>query len=116
VSAGNGVKPGRNGKKTTLKTPTMPGKHGGTLRRGGTNKGGPGRPPAAVREACAKSFDARVPVLERIADDTKATSRDRMMAMDLLGKYGGLLKAEISGTLGIDGLLNDLDRTADDPE
>ena len=32
---------------------TMPGRNGGTLRRGGTNKGGTGRPRKAFKEACA---------------------------------------------------------------
>lgn len=96
---------------------TVPQEHGGALRVGNPgNAGGPGRPPSAVRAACAESFDTRIPVLEQIADDPKVSKSDRLKAMDLLGKYGGLLKAEIGGSLGIDGILNDLDDQPDDPE
>lgn len=42
--------------------------HGGAIRNGGTNKGGPGRPPSALRERLTGSFEQRVPILEEIAD------------------------------------------------
>lgn len=42
--------------------------HGGALRNGGTNVGGTGRPPSAIREHLRGSFDHRIAVLESIAD------------------------------------------------
>jgi hypothetical protein len=59
------------------------------LRRGGTNKGGTGRPPSVIREKLRGSFDKRVKVLEQIADGKLAASvADRLKAIDLLAKYG----------------------------
>lgn len=82
--------------ETTSKTTFIPGKNGGRLRNGGTNKGGPGRPKDKVREACALAFEQRIPVLKQIADAKvkDASVKDRLSAMDLLGKYGGLQKVE----------------------
>jgi hypothetical protein len=62
--------------------------NGGLLRSGGTNKGGSGRPPSAIRERLRGSFEDRVRVLEEIADDTDAPMSDRMKAIDILAKYG----------------------------
>ena len=58
--------------KTPVKTPEpvrmelQP--HGGALRRGGTNRGGPGRPASAVRAAFRESLAGRRHILEQIAD------------------------------------------------
>lgn len=63
--------------------------HGkGMLRNGGTNKGGPGRPPDEVRQACRRAFDERIPLLQSIADDTENDPMVRMKAIETLGKYG----------------------------
>jgi hypothetical protein len=35
-------------------------------------------------------------VLESIADNPKATSADRIRAMDTLGKYGGLQRVDVT--------------------
>lgn len=99
-------------RKTTAKTPVKRGKgelvpqpHGGALRRGGTNNGGPGRPPSVIRERLRGSFEARIAVLESIADgeavervrlpsgeesemQKSAAVPDRLKAIDLLAKYG----------------------------
>jgi hypothetical protein len=97
--------------KTPVVTPTLvPQSHGGAIRQGGNpgNKGGPGRPPSAIRAALRQSFEERVKVLESIADGevvfklrsdgekpsaadlTKVipSVADRLKAMDLLAKYG----------------------------
>ena len=66
----------------------MPQPHGGALRNGGTNRGGPGRVPSVVRERCRGSFAKRVTVLEEIADDKEATAADRIRVIDLLDRYG----------------------------
>jgi hypothetical protein len=42
--------------------------HGGALRTGGTNRGGPGRPTNAVREVARLRYEERIPVLCDIAD------------------------------------------------
>lgn len=43
------IRPGKTAQKTPLRVPS----HGkGKLRIGGTNKGGPGRPPDAFKELC----------------------------------------------------------------
>lgn len=77
---------------------TVPGLNGGRLRSGGKpgNKGGPGRPKDKVREACALAFEQRIPVLKKIADAKipDVSVKDRLSAIDLLGKYAGLQKIE----------------------
>jgi hypothetical protein len=82
--------------ETTSQTTFIPGKNGGRLRNGGTNRGGPGRPKDKVREACALAFEQRIPVLKKIADAKIAdvSVEQRLKALDLLGKYGGLQKVE----------------------
>lgn len=60
------------------------------------NKGGPGRPKSAVVEACRLAFEERIPVLMAIADNTKAKHRDRILAIDKLGEFGGLKKIDIT--------------------
>lgn len=101
-------------------------------RRGGGKKGRSGRPPGVIREACAKAFDKRVKYLADVVDGKTgpylahkdgqpmlddqgrpircgADVADRLKAMDLLGKYGGLQKVE---TETRDGTLEDLLREA----
>jgi hypothetical protein len=99
----------RETEKTPAKSPVLvPQPHGGVLRQGGTNKGGPGRPPSAIRATLRQSFEERVKVLEAIADGEVAyklrsdgekmsaadltkvipSVADRLKAMDLLAKYG----------------------------
>ncbi len=72
--------------------------NGGRLLQTGIsgNQGGFGRPPSVVRLRCLHSFADRIPVIEQIVDDPDARSRDRLAAMDILGRYAGL------GTLGYD--------------
>lgn len=53
------------------------------------NKGG-GRLKSKIREACAESFKKRIPILEKIADDTEEQSKTRIQAIEVIGKYGGL--------------------------
>ena len=85
--------------KTTDET-TVPQPHGGALRRGGKkgNKGGPGRVPSEVRAKCLGSFAKRIKVAEQIADSPTSSNADRLKALDLLAKYGGLLKVEHTGS------------------
>lgn len=79
--------------------------HGGALRYGGTNRGGTGRPPSAIREQLRGDFDRRRRILREIADGkamvrvrdaegketeslVSAAPRDRLRAIDIMGKYG----------------------------
>ena len=72
--------------------------HGGALLPGGVNghKGAGGRPPSAIREAARLAFSERLEVLTDIADDTEAKTIDRIRAIDLLGKYGGVDKLALT--------------------
>jgi hypothetical protein len=75
----------------------VPGKNGGRLNRGGTkgNKGG-GRPKDEVRAACCMAFDRRIPRLKMIADGKLegAGIDQQLKAIDMLARYGGLVKVE----------------------
>jgi hypothetical protein len=71
VAAGEGPSP--SGDPDSCEQPlvgslAIPGKNGGWLRYGGTNRGGPGRPRDIVRKAALKAYDERIPALEAIAD------------------------------------------------
>jgi hypothetical protein len=93
--------------------PLTPGNPGNT----GGKKGRSGRPPSVIRNACAKAFDRRIKYLMAVVDGNTgpylkhkdgqvmlddagkpirwgADVADRLKAMDLLGKYGGLQKVE----------------------
>lgn len=73
----------------------QPGANGGQLLVGNPgNKGGTGKPKSEVRERCVGSFDERIPILEQIANDVNANPADRLKAIDLLGKYGGLQQVD----------------------
>lgn len=73
------------------KTATLvPQPKGGALLAGGKpgNAGGSGRPPSIVRDRARSSFYDRIPMLEKIADQPGVEPRDRIRAIDTLGKYG----------------------------
>jgi hypothetical protein len=72
----------------------IPGKNGGRLRPGGKpgHRGGPGRPPDAIRARCAGLFDDHVEKAVAILESPKASHGDQLKALDLLGKYGGRIK------------------------
>jgi hypothetical protein len=93
-----------NPKQKPWLIPGNPGNSGG-------KKGRSGRPPGKIREACARAFSARVKILAQMASGAiihlqklpngetvefkeKVEISDRLKAMDLLGKYGGLQKIE----------------------
>lgn len=78
----------------------IPGRNGGRLNRGGTkgNKGG-GRPPSEIRDICAQSFVQRIAKAEAIIDGDTSTDGDKLRALDLLGKYGGLLHTTSESTV-----------------
>ena len=96
--------------KTSVKTPEtgqlVPQAHGGALRRGGTNRGGPGRPPSAIREQLRGSFEQRIRVLEDIADGKEYSAADRLRAVDLLGKFGLGQRDAISAKHQVSGVVS----------
>jgi hypothetical protein len=67
---------------------SIPGKNGGTLRNGGTNRGGYGQPPSEVRKLAREKFAKLVPKLDRLARAKGTSDRDKIRAIDVLGKYG----------------------------
>ena len=58
------------------------------------HKGGTGRPPAAIRQRCADTFDQFLVKAVAILTSKKSSDGDKLKALDLLGKYGGLQKIE----------------------
>jgi hypothetical protein len=74
----------------------------GALLSGGMpgNKGGTGRPPSLIRAALRESFDARIQILEEIADGKLYEVKDRIKAMETLAKYGLGTKSEVTGADG----------------
>lgn len=60
------------GRRSARLPALIPQPHGGALRTGGTpgNRGGAGRPSSEIRARLRGSFDARVAILEEIADAT----------------------------------------------
>ena len=55
-----------------------------------------GRPPSAIAAACRRSFEERIHIAETIADDPASTAMERLKALDLLAKYGGLARIEVA--------------------
>jgi hypothetical protein len=72
---------------------SIPQQHGGALLTGGVkgHKGGPGRPTAEIRLRCAGLFDEHVTKAVRFLRSKGASNGDKLKALDLLGKYGGLI-------------------------
>jgi len=72
-----------------------PGRNGGTLKTGNPgNRGGPGRPRSAIRAAALRAFDERLPLLTAIADNDGQRAADRLKALALLARYGGLAQQD----------------------
>jgi len=76
---------------TTIAT-TMPGRNGGTLRRGGTNAGGPGRPPKVVMSRSRALYERILDELEKALDaaGTPLTPEQLVAAGSMAGRYAGL--------------------------
>ena len=79
-------------KELLEKTPLLetPAHGNGKLLRGnpGNIGGYGGVSPSLVRERSRGSFYARINTLEKLADTEKVAARDRIKAIDTLGKYG----------------------------
>lgn len=73
--------------------------HGGALRTGGTNKGGPGRPKSEVRAAALEGAEKAIPKLvAMIENKTLHTKRPEVViqASERLLKYGLGTQTEVS--------------------
>ena len=70
----------------------IPQAHGGALLPGGVPgpRGGTGRPRSKIRELSALEYERRIPLLGDIADDEAERASDRIRAVDILGRHGGL--------------------------
>ncbi len=66
----------------------IPQPHGGALRNGGPNRGGPGRAPSEIRKQLRGDFRERIQILNRIADDEEMRAGDRIRAVELMARYG----------------------------
>jgi hypothetical protein len=92
--------------KTTAKTTgeMIPQPHGGALRRGGTNKGGPGRPPSWFRELARAKLERHVLLeeLAKMARSPEVEPRDRIRAIEALLRYGVGTREEVTGPDGKD--------------
>ncbi len=91
--------------KTTKKTTTpevgslVPQPNGrGALRYGGTNKGGTGRPPNALRGSMREILEKGLPHLEEFVtgDREGAKPSDQLRAIEIAGKFGLDVKVDKS--------------------
>jgi hypothetical protein len=74
-------------KKTTVKTGALvPQPHGGAIRNGGPNSGGPGRPPSEIRAAMRQALDTEV--LSSLGKKFIANEVDALGYANFLAKYG----------------------------
>jgi hypothetical protein len=115
MAKGNGKK--RADKASGQASGLVPQPHGGALlpgAGGGAANGSlGGRPPSAIREHCRGAFADRVPILEAIADgkplkmvkvtaekrlemEVSASVKERVQAIDVLAKYGGVDKLALT--------------------
>lgn len=67
---------------------SIPGKNGGRLRNGGTNKGGKGAVPSKIRELCRLEFSKGIPAVAKAFLDKEATHADRARALQVFGTFG----------------------------
>ncbi len=88
--------------ESPAETPVAPARlepqpHGGALRRGGTNRGGPGRPRDAVRRLALRGAARAVPRLIQIATDPASEPRDVIAAARVLLEFGLGRQLEVDG-------------------
>ena len=84
------MSPSQAGNSSGALPALVPQPHGGALYSGGMpgHTGGSGRPRSALRARLRGSLEARVSVLEEIADSPDADPADRIRAVDVLARYG----------------------------
>ncbi len=87
-----------DGESTAVTTGMLiPQPHGGALRRGGTNRGGPGRPRDAVRKLAVRGAARAVPRLIEIATDPTSEPKDVIAAARVLLEFGLGRQLEVDG-------------------
>jgi hypothetical protein len=70
-----------------------------SLRGRGPAPGAPnaGRPPSILRDAYRQAAEARLPFLLDVVDGkVEASTADRLKAIDMLNKYGGMASVEVT--------------------
>jgi hypothetical protein len=95
----------RGGKQTAEELrdpPRRPGKYGGWLQSGGTNKGGKGATPAELRQRCRDALSRaeifRVPL--EVIRDSYAKPSEKLRAWEALARYGGLTAVSLTDSDG----------------
>jgi hypothetical protein len=89
--------------ETPPETPLRVPAHGnGRLRTGGTNRGGPGRPPAEVRAASRDVYSGDgIRQLRRILRSRTARDADKVAAATCLARFGGVERLELDSGPGL---------------
>lgn len=72
--------------------------HGGSLRRGGTNRGGPGAPRSEVRQLALAGAAQAIPRLVEIVADPDADRKDVVAAARVLCEFGLGRQLEVENT------------------
>jgi hypothetical protein len=80
--------------KTTAVGELIRQRHGGALRNGGTNRGGPGRPANKAKALALKHYTQRIPLLGALADDPEVEPQQRINAIVELRKGAGLIDGD----------------------
>lgn len=90
--AGRTQRGGKQSAEELKAPPTRPGRNGGTLRSGGTNKGGNGATPSVLRSRCRDTLaiDKIFNVPYKIIRDPGATWKEKLDAWKALAQFGGL--------------------------
>ena len=82
---------------TSATVPMQPQQHGGALRRGGTNRGGPGRPRNAVRQLARRGAAQAIPRLIEIVTGKFSDPKDVITAARVLLEFGLGRQLEVDG-------------------
>ncbi len=83
-----------------VSVPMEPQRHGGALRRGGTNRGGPGRPRSAVRQLALRGAAQAVPRLIAIVTNHSSDPKDVIAAARVLLEFGVGRQIDVDGQVG----------------
>lgn len=82
--------------KTASDTPKTGHGVNGNLRAGNPGNNGGGRQPSKIREICRRDFAEAAPILLEIAGNEDEKATDRVKAIEVLGKYGGVDKLALT--------------------
>ncbi|MDA1082609.1 MAG: hypothetical protein O2973_13245 [Gemmatimonadetes bacterium] len=80
----------------------VPMPHGGALRNGGTNRGGPGRPPEAIRARSREMYEMILDEIESRKQELRTATLGELATLgNTTGRYGGLVTVEDNKTVSI---------------